>query len=410
MPEINFTKKSAVVGVCGGIAAYKSAELVRLLKKLGMNVRVIQTRNATRFVGPITFEALTGLPVCQDLFSGSDRESIRHIDWARSADVVVVAPSTANLIGKLAGGIADDALSTFLLAAACPTLICPSMNSQMYLHPAVQENLETLRRFGYWIVEPEAGELACGTSGPGRLPEPSDILEEIVAALTPKDLTGRRVLISAGPTREHVDPVRFISNPSTGKMGFSLARAARHRGADVTLVSGPTSLELPRHVRSIPVVSAIEMADAVFEEASSADIVIMTAAVSDYRPVRQQEQKIKKGPSGMTLDLTRNPDILKSLGERKRPGQILVGFAAETEHLKTHATQKLLEKRLDLIVGNIVGQADSGFASETNRVSLFDSSGTVETLPLMQKQVLAHHILDRIVGMFQASCDRMDRS
>ncbi len=408
MPEIDFSRKSAVVGVCGGIAAYKSVELVRLLKKLGMQVRVIQTRNATRFVGPITFEALTGLPVFEDLFSGSDREAIRHIDWARSADVIVVAPATANIIGKLAGGIADDALSTFLLAAACPTLICPSMNSQMYLHPAVQENLHTLRRFGYTIVEPEAGELACGTSGPGRLPEPADILEEVVAALSPKDLEGKRLLISAGPTREHFDPVRFISNPSTGKMGFALARAARHRGADVTLVSGPTHLQPPKHVRSIPVVSALEMADAVFEGASSADVVIMTAAVSDYRSVSQAEQKIKKGPSGITLELIKNPDILKSLGERKRPGQILVGFAAETEHLKTHATQKLREKRLDLIVGNIVGQADSGFASETNRVSIFDPSGNVETLPLMEKQALAHHILDRVVRICRSSGDRTD--
>ncbi|WP_028323065.1 bifunctional phosphopantothenoylcysteine decarboxylase/phosphopantothenate--cysteine ligase CoaBC [Desulfatirhabdium butyrativorans] len=399
MPSVDLAQASIVVGVSGGIAAYKGVELVRSIRKLGMQVRVIMTSNATRFVGPITFEALSGNPVCLNLFEGSDRASIQHIEWARSADAVVVAPATANVIGKLACGIADDALSTFLLAVSSPVLICPSMNSQMYLNPAVQQNIENLRRFGYRIVEPESGELACGTSGPGRLPEPEDILDELVAVLTSKDFSGKRILISAGPTREHFDPVRFISNPSSGKMGYALAVAAHHRGADVLLVTGPTHLAPPRAVQTIGVNSAAQMAEAVFNHAGQADIVIMTAAVSDYRPEVQADQKMKKGPDDLTLRLVKNPDILRTLGERKSPGQLLIGFAAETEQLRAHATQKLREKNLDMIVGNLVGRTDSGFAADTNQVSLFYPTGNVETMPLMEKQKLAHHLLDRIAGL-----------
>lgn len=399
MPIAELKQLSIILGVCGGIAAYKSVELLRSIRKLGMQVRVIMTTNAAKFVGPITFEALSGNPVCINLFEGSDRASIQHIEWARSAKAVVVAPATANIIGKLACGIADDALSTFLLAAACPILICPSMNSQMYLHPIVQQNIQRLRSVGYRIVEPESGELACGTSGPGRLPEPDDILEELIAALTPKDFAGKRILITAGPTREYFDPVRFISNPSSGKMGFALARAAHHRGADVTLVSGPTQLAPPRAIQMLSVNSAEQMADEVIKHAAHADIVIMTAAVSDYRPEIQSNQKIKKGPEEINLRLIKNPDILRILGDKKVPGQLLIGFAAETEHLKTHATQKLLEKNLDMIVGNLVGQSDSGFAADTNRVSLFYPSGNVEQMPLTEKQSLAHDILDRIAAL-----------
>lgn len=386
--------KRLLLGVCGGIAAYKSVEVLRLLVKGGAHVRVIMTENARWFVGPGTFQALSGVPVCTSVFNADDA-AIRHIDWAQEADLAVVAPATANCLGKLAGGIADDALSTFMLAVTAPVLLCPSMNTHMYQHPAVQSNLARLRGFGHTILEPDAGQLACGTLGPGRLPAPEVILDAVLGLLAPQDLAGRRLLVTAGPTREPIDPVRFISNPSSGKMGFAIARAARHRGAAVTLVSGPVDLPDPPGITVRRVTTAAEMTDAVLSAFADADIVVKTAAVSDYRPRERAPHKIKKTSDTLGLTLEKTTDILKTLGERKS-GQILVGFAAETQDLASHAAAKLEAKNLDMIVGNLVGSGDAGFGCDTNRVTLFLRDGSHEALPLMDKYDLAHAILDRL--------------
>ena len=390
--------KQLILGVCGGIAAYKSVELLRLMTKQGARVRVVMTRHAGEFVAPLTFEALSGEPVCIDLFDRTDRDaSIRHIDWAQEADAAVIAPDTANLVAKLANGMADDALSTFLLAMICPVLVCPSMNTHMYQHPSVQRNLDRLKTDGHMVLEPGAGQLACGTVGPGRLPEPEQILDRLIARLTPKDLSGKRVLVTAGPTREFIDPVRFISNPSSGKMGFAVATAAEHRGAEVTLVSGPTRLCDPANTRTIRVVSAREMAGAVFDHFEAADIIIKTAAVSDYSPREIADHKIKKGAEEMDLVFQKNIDILRTLGGRKRPDQFLVGFAAETRDLRENACKKLVEKNLDMIVGNLVGNPDSGFSADTNRVTLFYPNREREPLEVMEKTAVANLLLDRIL-------------
>jgi len=399
--QTKIDNKNIVLGVCGGIAAYKSVELLRLLNKQGAKVRVVMTQNARSFVGPLTFEALSGYPVCFDLFQNIDRKndaSIRHIDWARDADAVIIAPATANIIGKIANGIADDALTTLMLAVTAPVLLCPSMNTQMYANKALCRNLSTLRADGYFIVEPEAGELACGDSGPGRLPEPKDILDRLLCCLAPKDLKSKKVLVTAGPTREPIDPVRFISNPSSGKMGYGIAKAAEHRGANVVLITGPTNLSDPVNVEVIRVGTAKEMARAVFEHMEDAHIIIKAAAVSDYRPVDSAKQKIKKGKDEIALFLKKNQDILKELG-RKKKDQILVGFAAETENLEINAEKKLAEKKLDIIAANLVNSPSSGFGTDTNKVILFYKDKTREALPEMLKDDLAHILLDRIVKM-----------
>lgn len=385
--------KRLLLGVCGGIAAFKSVELLRLLVKAGARVRVVMTENARWFVGPGTFQALSGLPVCTSVFSADDA-AIRHIDWAQEADLAVIAPATANCLGKLAGGIADDALTTFMLAVTAPVLLCPSMNTHMYRHPAVQRNLERLRGFGHTVLEPDAGELACGTVGPGRLPAPEVILEAVTGLLAPQDLAGRSLLVTAGPTREAIDPVRFISNPSSGKMGFAVARAARQRGARVTLVSGPVELPDPPGVTVLRITSAAEMAEAVLARAAEADIVVKTAAVSDYRPRERAPHKIKKERDEVVLHLEKTQDILKTLGERKTR-QVLVGFAAETQNLDAHAAAKLQAKNLDMVVGNLVGGGDAGFGCDTNRVTFYLRDGSRESLPLMDKHALAHALLDR---------------
>jgi phosphopantothenoylcysteine decarboxylase / phosphopantothenate---cysteine ligase len=396
---MNLTDKNLVLGVSGGIAAYKSVELLRLLKKQGARVRVVMTANAAWFVGPGTFQALSENPVHLDLFGRGDSDAaIRHIDWAQQADAVIVAPATANIIGKLAHGIADDALSTFMLAVTAPRLVCPSMNTHMFQNAAVQRNLEILRGDGFGVLEPACGQLACGTTGPGRLPEPETILDRFIRFLTPQDLAGLHVLVTAGPTWEAIDPVRFISNPSSGKMGFAVARAAEHRGARVTLVSGPTALAEPLNVALQPVRSAREMAERVLDLMADADVIVKTAAVSDYRPVETAPQKIKKQKETMSLTLTRNPDILKALGERKG-GRILVGFAAETEHLEANAAQKLREKNLDIIAGNLIGVPHSGFQTDTNQVTLFFRDGAKEALPAMTKEAVAHTLLDRVAAL-----------
>ena len=389
-------KKNIVLGVSGGIAAYKSVELLRLFVKEGANVRVIMTKNAQEFVGALTFEALSGRAVCTDLFEKSDDASIRHIDWAQQADIAVIAPATANIIGKLANGIADDALSTFMMAVTCPVILCPSMNTHMFESKAVQRNLEILRSDGYFVIDPDSGSLACGTTGPGRLTEPHDILDRTVFYLTPKDLKDKKILITAGPTREPIDPVRFISNPSSGKMGFAVARAAEYRGAKVTLITGPTNLLDPNNVAVIRVNTAKEMTLAVLDNFENYDIIIKTAAVSDYRPKDYAEQKLKKDNDELVLSLERTQDILKEISRIKKE-QVLVGFAAETEHLERHAEQKMAEKKLDIIVGNIVGHPDSGFGADTNTVTLFYKGGTKENLPKMPKDDVANLLLDRIL-------------
>ena len=388
--------KNIILAVCGGIAAYKSIEILRLLKMAEADVRVILTRNAQWFVGVLTFEALSGQAVFKDMFQEGTEASFRHIHWAREADGIIIAPATANMIGKLANGIADDHLSTFMLAVTAPVLICPSMNTHMYASPTVQRNLDTLRSDGYFVMEPDSGQLACGTTGPGRLPEPEKIFDRFLSCLSPKDLVGKKILVTAGPTIEPIDPVRFISNPSSGKMGYAVARAAEHRGAEVILISGPTHLPDPANVHTIRVRTAEEMAERVFQHMATADVIIKSAAVSDYRPQKCEVHKIKKHKKEMVLRLQQNKDILKVLGEKKKH-QVLVGFAAETNDLEKNATQKLAEKNLDIIAGNLVGSSDSGFESDTNSVTLFFKDGSSESLPNMQKLEVAHILLDRIL-------------
>jgi phosphopantothenoylcysteine decarboxylase/phosphopantothenate--cysteine ligase len=389
--------KHIVLGVTGGIAAYKSVELLRMLVKNGADVRVLMTENAGWFVGPLTFEALSGKPVCKDLFQAGHNARIGHIAWAEEADAVVVAPATANIIGKIAGGIADDALSTFLLAVTSPVLVCPSMNTNMYLNKSVQRNLEQLERDGYQLLRPDSGDLACGVTGPGRLPEPEEIYSRFMQTLFKADLTEKQILITAGPTQEPMDPVRFISNPSSGKMGFAIAAAAEQRGAQVTLVSGPTTLAAPYGVDVIQVQTAQQMAAAVFEHADQAHIVIKAAAVSDYRPEAVSKEKVKKNDPDMLIKLVRNSDILAEIGKKKGE-RFLVGFAAETENLDQNATDKLSQKNLDMIVGNIVKGVDSAFGSDTNQATFYYRDGSQEKVPRMEKDGLAHLLLDRIVA------------
>jgi len=391
--------KNIVLGVCGGIAAYKSVELLRLMKKQGANVRVIMTQNATWFVGPMTFEALSDQPVCTNLFERDSEASMKHIAWAEQVDAVVIAPATANIIGKLANGIADDALSTFMLVVTSLKVVCPSMNTNMYQSRSVQRNLDILRADGYLVEEPDAGKLACGTVGPGRLPEPEDILDRLLHHLAPKDLSGKNIIVTAGPTREPIDPVRFIRNPSSGKMGFAVARAAEQRGGKVTLITGPTSLSDPLNITTVRIQTAREMANEVFDRLNDNHIVIKTAAVSDFRPTETARHKIKKENDDMVVYLQQNPDILKEAGRRKK-NHILVGFAAETEELERNAGKKLTEKNLEIIVGNLVDHPKYGFQSDDNKVTFFYKDGTKEALPAMSKDEVAHTLLDRIAEKY----------
>ena len=389
--------KEIVLGVTGGIAAYKAVELLRLLTKAGANVHVIMTESAQEFVTPLTFQTLSMNPVSTSLFNLISEREIGHISLADRADLCIIAPATANIIGKLAGGIADDMLSTTIMATRAPVLIAPAMNVNMYRNPLYQENEARLKRAGYLFVEPARGLLACGWEGERKLQEPAVIYEEAVAGLTPKDLTGETILISAGPTREEIDPVRFISNHSSGKMGYALARAARRRGARVILVSGPTCLAAPHGVKTVPVVTADEMRVAIMQRFEECGIIIKAAAVADYRPEARAGGKIKKESAPMTLSLVRNPDILEELGQRKGE-RLLVGFAAETDNLVANAAQKMAAKNVDLMVANDVSQVDAGFNVDTNIVRLLYRDGRQEELPLMTKVELAGRILDRIVG------------
>ncbi|TYO98826.1 phosphopantothenate-cysteine ligase /phosphopantothenoylcysteine decarboxylase [Geothermobacter ehrlichii] len=391
--------KEVVVGVCGGIAAYKAAELVRLFRRSRAEVHVVMTRSATEFITPLTFQTLTGNPVHTELFNLIQEREIGHISLADRADLFVIAPATANVIGKVAGGIADDLLTTTLMATRAPVLFAPAMNVNMYENPLYRRNQQLLAQHGYHFIAPVVGELACGWEGAGKLPDPADIFEEALKLLTPQDLAGETVLVTAGPTREEIDPVRYITNRSSGKMGYAIARAARLRGARVTLVSGPTCLPVPRGVELVRVGSAVEMREAVLPRADGAGIIFKAAAVADYRPTVRASQKLKKGKDDLSrIELERNPDILAELG-RLPGGRVLVGFAAETDELEANATAKLSAKNLDLIVANDVTREDVGFDVDTNEVRLFFADGRRLDLAKMSKFELAGELLDQALAL-----------
>jgi phosphopantothenoylcysteine decarboxylase / phosphopantothenate---cysteine ligase len=390
-----FGDRTVVLGVGGGIAAYKACEIARLIVKGGGRVRVVMTPNATRFVAPLTFQALTGHPVLVDLLDPASDASYGHLEMARAADLLVVAPATADLLARLRAGMGDDAVTTTALACTCPVLVAPAMNTRMWGNAAVQENLAALRARGWNVVGPEAGELADGDVGEGRLAAPEEVARVAAQLLGARDLAGRRVLVTAGPTREPIDPVRFVSNPSSGRMGYAVARAAARRGAEVVLVSGPTELPEPPGLRTIRVVTAEEMAAVVLGLAERQDALVAAAAVSDYRPRDPAPSKKKKGEADETLVLSRTPDILAALGERLggRPGgPVLVGFAAETENVVANAREKLRRKRCDLVVGNQVGREGSGFGGDRNEVVLVGPSEIAEIAGT--KDAVADAILD----------------
>ncbi len=384
-----------VLGVTGGIAAYKTAELVRELVKRGAKVRVIMTDHACQFVTPLTFETLSGNPVATELFRMTGNFEIGHIALAEFAELIVIAPATANLIGKLAAGVADDLLTTVLLAATAPVLICPAMNAKMYANPIVKGNMARLVSLGYAVLEPGYGELACRTEGWGRLPDTPEIVEEIESLLSPKDLQKESILVTAGPTQEPFDPVRYITNYSSGKMGYALALMAKRRGASVTLISGPTALPVPRGVDFVPIKTALEMRDAVLDRLEGSTVVIKAAAVADYRPERFQKKKIKKKAGPLNLNLERNPDILAEIG-KKKGRRILVGFAMESDRLVENARAKLMTKGMDFIVANDLTEAGAGFQTDTNIIRILDWEGGDERFPLMDKREVAGIILDRV--------------
>lgn len=387
-----------LLGVTGGIAAYKAAELARILIRGGQQVQVVMTEAAASFITPLTFKTLTGRPALLDMFSPLQEEIVRHVSLAEEAAVMVVAPASANTLAKMAQGIADNLLTTLYLAVECPVVLVPSMNDAMYKHPAVQDNLDRLRRRGCNIMDPSTGDLACGAADKGRLPEPADISLFIRSVLMKKDFSGIKALVTAGPTREHLDPVRFLSNPSSGMMGYALALALAGRGAQVTLVSGPASLDDPPGVEKISVVTGGEMRRAVLARYGDCHLVIKAAAVSDYRPEKTSAKKIKKGEARISVNFVANDDILKELGSKKG-NCFLVGFAAETDDAMEHGHKKLREKGLDLIVVNDLTLPGAGFASRTNKSTLIDRNGEVEELPMMDKEDMAHRILDRIAEL-----------
>ena len=390
--------KRVLLGVSGGIAAYKAVEVLRMLTEQGAVVRVVMTRNAARFVAPLTFSALSGTPVLSDEFADAAWGPMGHITVTDGLDIALVIPATANIIGKTAAGIADDALSTALIAADCPVIMAPAMNDRMYRNAVLQRNITRLKEVGVRFVDPESGALACGSMGPGRLASPERILHAVSRALSPKDLSGVSVLVTAGPTREPIDAARFISNPSTGKMGYALAAEARNRGAEVVLISGPTHLAPPQGVKYKAVVTAAEMHREVRDHTGECQVIIMAAAVADFRPKDPSDRKLKKEGAALAIALERTEDILQGLGAEKE-GRILVGFAAETDDIVRNAREKLTKKNLDLIVANEIGLPGAGFASETNRAVLIDRGGKVSELPLMPKAELATHIIDAIVEL-----------
>ena len=385
-----------ILGVTGCIAAYKAATVLRILQKAGCDVIPLMTRSATRFIAPLTLEKLSGHKVISELFAPEPAARIEHIALSRESHLLLVAPATANILGKFANGIADDFLSTLYLSTTTPVIVAPAMNVEMWNHPATQSNLKVLAQRGLDIVEPDSGYLACGEEGEGRLAEPEKIAEAALRKLDfRKSLSGKRVLVTAGPTVEDIDPVRFISNRSSGKMGYAVAREARIRGADVLLISGPTMMEPLEGVELVAVRSASEMAKAVFERFEDVDVVVMAAAVSDYSPLERSSEKIKKGVSDLSIRLSRSTDILKVLSERKRD-QILIGFAAESSAVRENAKGKLRAKGLDMVVGNDISRDDTGFQADFNQVILISRDGSEESVPRCTKSEVARLLWDRI--------------
>lgn len=391
-------KRCVVLGVTGGIAVYKALDVISALRKKDVDVRVIMTKSATEFVTPLTFQSMSQNIVTTDMFAEPKAWEIQHISLAKRADVFLVAPATANIIGKVANGIADDMLSTTIMATRAKVIFAPAMNTNMYTNPIVQENIEKLKRLGYEFVEPASGRLACGDEGKGKLAPASDIVEKVLSELyDKKDLIGKKVLVTAGPTRANIDPVRFISNRSTGKMGYAIAEEARDRGAEVVLVSGPTNEPAPYGINVIKINTNEEMRSEVLKHFETSDIVIKSAAVADYKAKEYSENKIKKGNGDLEIILTRDNDILKELGEKKS-GQILVGFAAESQNVIENAKGKLIKKNLDYIVANDITSKDSGFASNDNRVTIVTREGQELSLEKMSKREVARNLFDIIGG------------
>lgn len=396
-----FTNQTIVLGVTGSIAAYKIASLASMLVKQHADVHVIMTQNATNFINPITFETLTGHKCLVDTFDRNFEFQVEHVSLAKQADLMMIAPASANVIGKMAHGIADDMLTTTVLACKAPIYVSPAMNTNMYEKPIVQDNLRILEKYGMKVIDPASGYLACGDTGAGKMPEPETLFAYIEAELAhEKDLAGKRVLVTAGATQEALDPVRYLTNHSTGKMGYALAKAAMLRGAQVTLVSGQTSLEPPLSVDFVPIVSAQDMYEAVESRFDDTDLLIMAAAVADYRPKEYVDQKIKKKAGDNVLELARTTDIIGTLSGRKHPGQFLCGFSMETEHMLENSRAKLEKKNLDMIVANNLRTEGAGFGTETNVVTLIRADGQTE-LPKLSKLDVSHRILDEVVRTFE---------
>ena len=388
--------KTVVLGVTGSIAAYKIAELASSLKKMNADVYVIMTKNATNFINPITFETLTSNKCLIDTFDRNFQYNVEHVSIAKKADVVLIAPASANVIGKLANGIADDMLTTTVMACKCKKIISPAMNTNMFENPIVQDNIEKLKKFGMEIITPDTGYLACGDTGAGKMPSPQTLLEYILREIRfEKDLKGKKILVTAGPTQEKIDPVRYITNHSTGKMGYNVARIAAQRGAEVVLISGKTALEPPKFVKMINVVSAKEMFDAVKEEFPDADIVVKTAAVADYRPIAPKDEKIKKKEEDMSIPLERTEDILGYIGQNKKDEQFVCGFSMETENMLENSIAKLKKKNIDMIVANNLKMEGAGFGTDTNIVTFITGNEVVEN-PIMSKEEVANKLLDFI--------------
>lgn len=397
MTELTLKGKTIVLGVTGSIAAYKIASLASALKKLEADVHVLMTKNATNFINPITFETLTGNKCLVDTFDRNFQFSVEHVSLAKLADVVMIAPATANVIGKLANGLADDMLTTTVMACKCKKFISPAMNTNMFENPVVQDNLAKLEHYQYEVIQPASGYLACGDTGAGKMPEPEVLLSYILReCCCEKDMLGKRVLVTAGPTQEAIDPVRYITNHSSGKMGYAIAEMAMLRGANVTLVSGPTALQPPMFVDFVPVTSAQEMFQQVTERAEEQDIIIKAAAVADYRPATVADQKMKKSEDEMSLSLERTTDILSYLGQRKTSGQFLCGFSMETENVLGNSRAKLEKKNLDMIAANSLRQEGAGFAGDTNILTLITQNGQRE-LELMSKKKAAMELLTEIL-------------
>ena len=391
--------KTVLLGVTGSIAAYKIASLASALKKLHADVHVLMTQNATNFINPITFESLTGNKCLVDTFDRNFQFQVEHVSIAKKADVVMIAPASANVIGKLAHGIADDMLTTTVMACKCKKYISPAMNTNMFENPIVQDNLKTLEHYGYEVIQPASGYLACGDTGAGKMPEPETLLAYIEKEIArEKDLQGKKILVTAGPTQEAIDPVRYITNHSSGKMGYAIAKAAMLRGAEVTLVSGRTAIEAPLFVNVVPIVTAKDMFEAVTEISNEQDIIIKAAAVADYRPAVVSSEKVKKKEGQMSIELERTEDILKYLGENKREGQFLCGFSMETQNMISNSRAKLERKNLDMVAANNVKEAGAGFQGDTNVLTLITQKEET-SLPLMSKEDAANKLLDKILEL-----------